>query len=87
MRFVFLILLALLSGSAIAADKALTISEAQEAAGAGDAQAAAALTMKTDRTTCMNECARRGNGNAQCVEACQPGLCHPNASTPYCISQ
>jgi len=86
MRFVLFILLAVLvPESAFSAERTLTRSEAQEAAGAGDAQAAAALTMTTDRGTCMTECAKRGHSSAECTDACQPGLCHPDASQPYCI--
>jgi hypothetical protein len=65
----------------------LTRSEAQAAAGAGDAQAAGALTMTTNQGTCLNECAKRGHSTADCAEACRPGLCHPDAEQPYCISR
>jgi len=86
MRLVLCVLLTmLLTSSAFAAERTMTRAEAQAAAGAGDGQAAGALTMTTDQVTCQNECAKRGNTAAKCVEACRPGLCHPDASTPYCI--
>ena len=86
MRLVLCVLLTmLLTGSAFAAERTLTRAEAQAAVGAGDAQAAGALTMTTDQATCQNECKKRGHDTAQCTEACRPGLCHPDAEQPYCI--
>lgn len=86
MRLVLCVLLtALLAGSALAQQRTLTRSEAQAAMGAGDAQAASALTMTTDQGTCLRECANRGYAAPACTTACQPGLCHPDASQPYCV--
>jgi hypothetical protein len=86
MRFVLCVLFPmLLTSPSFAAERTLTRSEAQIAAGSGDAQAAAALTMTTDQATCLNECAKRGYKTAQCVPACQPGLCHPDSTQPYCV--
>jgi len=75
----------LLASSSIAAQRTLTRSEAQTAVAGGDAQAAGALTMTTDQTTCLNECAKRGHSSVECATACTPGLCHPDAEQPYCI--
>lgn len=75
----------LLTSSTFAAQRTLTRAEAQAAAGSGNAQAAGALTMSTDQTTCQNECTKRGHTAAQCTEACRPGFCHPDAEQPYCI--
>ncbi len=86
MRLVLCVLLSmLLASSAFAAQRTLTRSDAQAAAGSGDAQAAGALTMTTDQTTCQNECTKRGHNATECTAACQPGLCHPDAEQPYCI--
>jgi hypothetical protein len=88
MRFVLCVLLTVLfPGSIFAAQRTLTRSEAQIAVGSGDAQAAAALQMTTDQATCLNECAKRGHSRAECSNACRPGLCHPDAEQPYCISR
>ena len=81
------LLIVLLPGSIFAAQRTLTRSEAQLAAGAGDAQAAGALTMTTDQGTCLNECAKRGYSSADCAYACRPGLCHPDGDQPYCVSK
>ena len=91
-RFALCLLLAallpgLLPGSAIAAKRTLSLAQAQAAADKGDAKASAALATTTDRDTCLNECANRGNGQGQCASACRPGLCHPDAETPYCIAR
>ena len=86
MRLVLCVLLTmLLTSSTFAAERTLTRTEAQAAVGAGDAQAAGALTMTTDQATCQNECKKRGHDAAKCTEACRPGLCHPDAEQPYCI--
>jgi len=86
MRLVLCVLLTMLvTSSAFAEQRTLTRSEAQAAVGAGDAQAAGALQMTTDQTTCQNECTKRGHNAAECTEACRPGLCHPDAEQPYCI--
>ncbi len=88
MRIVLCVLLAmLLTSSTNAAQRTLTRFEAQAAVGSGDAQAAAALTMTTDQATCLNECTKRRYSTAECTEACRPGLCHPDAEQPYCISR
>jgi hypothetical protein len=88
MHFVLCILLVALSPSfAFAAKGTMTLSEAQLAAAKGDADAAAAITMTTDRQICLNECARRGHNKDQCANACRPGLCHPGAEQPYCIAK
>ena len=88
MRLVLCVLLTmLLTSSTFAAQRTLTRSEAQAAVGSGDAQAAAALTMTTDQATCLNECTKRGHNKAACADACRPGLCHPDAEQPYCISR
>jgi hypothetical protein len=80
-----LLLPMLLTSSTFAAERTLTRSEAQIAAGNDDAQAAAALTMTTDQATCLRECTKRGYKTEQCVPACQPGLCHPDGTQPYCV--
>ena len=86
MRLVLCVLLAMLAaGSAFADQRTLTRADAQAAAGSGDAQAAGALSMSTDQSTCQNECTKRGHTPAQCTEACRPGFCHPDAEQPYCI--
>jgi len=88
MRLVLCVLITLLlANSTFAAERTLTRSEAQDAVASGDAQAAAALTMTTNQTTCLNECIRRGHNTAECADACRPGLCHPDAEQPYCISR
>jgi hypothetical protein len=86
MRLMLCVLLTMLAtSSTFAEQRTLTRAEAQAAAGGGDGQAAGALTLTTDQATCQNECAKRGHNAAQCTEACQPGLCHPDAEQPYCI--
>ena len=88
MRLVLCVLATmLLINSTFAAQRTLTRSEAQDAVATGDAQAAAALTMTTSQTTCLNECTRRGHNTEECADACRPGLCHPDAEQPYCISR
>jgi hypothetical protein len=88
MRFVLCILLVALPPSfAFAAKGTMSLSEAQTAAAKGDADAAAAITMTTDRQTCLKECANRGHNKEQCTNACRPGLCHPGAEQPYCIAK
>jgi hypothetical protein len=86
MRLVLCVLLTtLLASSAFAAQRTLTRSEALTAVAGGDGQAAGALTMTVDQSTCLNECGKRGYNTANCAAACQPGLCHPDAEQPYCI--
>lgn len=86
MRFVLCMLLVALPPSlASAQNGAMTLSEAQAAVARGDANAAAAVMMTTDRQTCLNACANRGYSKEQCTNACRPGLCHPRAEQPYCI--
>jgi hypothetical protein len=90
MRFVLCVLVvALLPASALAAKGAesISLSRAQAAAAKGDQKAAAALATTTDREACMTGCANRGHKKNQCVSACRPGLCHPWAEQPYCVSQ
>ncbi len=88
MRFVLCILLAaLLPDPALAAKATMSLSQAQAAADKGDADAAAAVATTTDRQTCFNECTNRGHDKAQCNSACRPGICHPGADTPYCVSR
>jgi hypothetical protein len=88
MRFVLCILLvAFLPSFAFAAKGTMSLSDAQAAAAKGDADAAAAITMTTDRQTCLTGCANRGHNKEQCTTACRPGLCHPGAEQPYCISK
>ena len=88
MRFVLCILLAvLLPGSTFAANRTMSMSQAQAAAERGDPQAAAALATTTDRETCLNECVYRGLNRAQCADACRPALCHPEAEQPYCVGR
>ena len=88
MHFVLCILLVALSPSfALAKKGTMTLSEAQLAAAKGDADAAAAIMMTTDRQICLNECNRRGHNKEQCTNACRPGLCHPGAEQPYCIAK
>ena len=87
-RFVLCILLiALTPGFALAAKGPMSISEAQAAAAKGDSDAAAAITLTTDRQTCLSGCASRGHKQDQCNTACRPGLCHPGASQPYCVAK
>ena len=79
MRFVLCILLVALPPSfAFGAKATMSLSEAQ---------AAAAISMTTDRQTCLNGCANRGYSKEQCTNACRPGLCHPGAEQPYCIAK
>jgi len=88
MRFVLCILLvAMPSNIAFAAKGTMSLSQAQAAADKGDADAAAALVMTTDRQICLNECARRGHNKDQCANACRPGLCHLGAEQPYCVAK
>jgi len=89
MRFVLCIVItAILPASALAAGSGpMSLSRAQEAAARGDQQAAAALATTIDRDTCMGGCTSRGHPKAQCVTACRPGLCHPDAEQPYCVSK
>jgi hypothetical protein len=90
MRFVFCVVIAaFLSTSAVAAkaSESMSLSRAQAAAAKGDQKAAAALQTTTDHDTCMNGCASRGHSKSQCVTACRPGLCHPDAEQPYCVSK
>ena len=88
MRFVLCTLLvALLPSFAFAAKGTMSLPEAQIAAAKGDADAAVAITMTTDRQICLNECARRGHHKDQCANACRPGLCHLGAEQPYCIAK
>ena len=88
MRFVLCFLLVALAPTiAFAAKGTMSLSEAQVAAAKGDADTAAAITMTTDRQTCLNECANRGHNKEQCTNACRPGLCHPGAEQPYCIAK
>jgi hypothetical protein len=88
MRFVLCVLLgALPLNFAFAAKGTMSLSETQAAAAKGDADAAAAIMMTTDRQICLNECNRRGHNKEQCTNACRPGLCHPGAEQPYCIAK
>lgn len=89
MRFVLCIVIAaLLPASALAAQGgSMSLSRAQAAAAKGDQKAAAAIQTTTDHDTCMNGCASRGHSKSQCVTACRPGLCHPGAEQPYCVSK
>lgn len=90
MRFVLgIVIAALLPASALAAKSgvAMSLSSAQAAAAKGDQEAAAALSTTTDRETCLSGCASRGHSKSQCTTACRPGLCHPGAEQPYCVSK
>ena len=90
MRFVVCIVIAaLLPASALAAKDggSMSLSSAQAAAAKGDQKAAAAVATTTDRESCMTGCANRGHSKNQCVTACRPGLCHPAAEQPYCVSK
>ena len=90
MRFVLcFVIAALISAPALAAKGggAMSLPRAQAAAARGDQQAAAALTTTTNRDACMSGCANRGHPKSQCVSACRPGLCHPDADQPYCVSE
>ena len=90
MRFVLCIVIAaLLPASALAATGggATSLSQAQAAAAKGDQKAAAAVQTTTSREGCMSGCDARGYSKNKCVEACRPGLCHPGAETPYCVSK
>jgi hypothetical protein len=89
MRFVLCIVIAaLLPASALAATEgAMSLSSAQAAAAKGDQKAAAAVQTTTSREGCMSGCDARGFSKNKCVEACRPGLCHPGAETPYCVSK
>jgi CBS domain containing-hemolysin-like protein len=88
MRWVLCILLVGLPLSFVFAAKGtMSLSEAQEAAAKGDADAAAAVAMTTDRQTCLSGCANRGHNKEQCTNTCRPGLCHPGAEQPYCVAK
>lgn len=90
MRFVICIVIAaLLPASALAAkgDGPMSLSRAQTAAAKGDQEAAAALATTTNRDGCLSGCASRGHSKGQCDNACRPGLCHPGAEQPYCVSK
>jgi len=90
MRLVLcIVILALLPASALAAKGggSMSLSQAQAAAAKGDQKASAAVATTTDRQTCMNECANRGHSKGECTSACRPGLCHPGAEQPYCVSK
>ena len=93
MRFVLCIVIAaLLPASALAAKDggfrgSMSLSRAQAAAAKGDQKAAAAVATTTDRESCMTGCANRGISKNKCVSACRPGLCHPGAEQPYCVSK
>lgn len=90
MRFVLCVVVAaLLPAPALAAKGggSMSLSHAQAAAAKGDAEAAAALATTTDHESCMTGCANRGHSKSQCVSACRPGLCHPGAEQPYCVSK
>ena len=90
MRFVLCIVIAaLLPASALAAKGggSMSLSSAQAAAAKGDQKAAAAIATTTDREACMTGCAQRGHKKGQCASACRPGLCHPDAEQPYCVSR
>ena len=87
MRVVLCIVIAaLLPASALAATE-MSLSSAQAAAAKGDQKAAAAVQTTTSRESCMSGCDARGFSKNKCVEACRPGLCHPGAETPYCVSK
>jgi hypothetical protein len=90
MRFVLCIVIAasLLPATALAAKGggSMSLSSAQAAAAKGDQNAAAALATTTDRESCMTGCANRGISKGKCASACRPGLCHPDAEQPYCVS-
>jgi len=89
MRFVLCVVIAaLLPVSALAqSGGAMSLSHAQALAAKGDQKAAAALQLTTDPEGCMNGCTARGHSKSQCVNACRPGLCHPGAEQPYCVSK
>jgi hypothetical protein len=88
MRFMLCILLVASPLSfAFAVKGTMSLSDAQAAAAKGDADAAAAIMMTTERQTCLNGCANRGYNKDQCTEACRPGLCHPGAQQPYCVAK
>ena len=90
MRFVSCVLIvALLPASALAAKSggSMSLSRAQAAAAKGDQKAATALATTTNRDGCLSGCASRGLSKNKCVSACRPGLCHPGAEQPYCVSK
>jgi hypothetical protein len=91
MRFVLCVVIAvLLPASALAAKGSggsMSLSRAQAAAAKGDQNAARAVATTTDRETCLSGCASRGVPKRKCVSACRPGLCHPGAEQPYCVSR
>jgi hypothetical protein len=88
MRFVLCVVVAaLLPASALAAKGTMSLSSTQAAAARGDQEAAAALATTTNRDTCMSGCSSRGHSKSQCDSACRPGLCHPGAEQPYCVSK
>jgi hypothetical protein len=90
MRLVLCIVIAaLLPVSALAAKDggSMSLSRAQAAAAKGDQNAARAIATTTDRESCMTGCANRGISENKCVNACRPGLCHPDGEQPYCVSK
>jgi len=90
MRFVLCVVIAALLPASALAQKgggSMSLSRAQAAAAKGDQKAAAAIQTTTDRETCTNECANRGHSKSECASACRPGLCHPGAEQPYCVSK
>lgn len=91
MRFVLCIVIAaLLPASALAAKGGggtMSLSRAQAAAAKGDQKAATAVATTTNRDTCLSGCTSRGISKNKCASACRPGLCHPGAEQPYCVSK
>jgi len=91
MRFVLCIVIAaLVPVSALAAKGgggAMSLARAQAAAANGDQKAAAAVATTTNRDTCLSGCSSRGISKNECAGACRPGLCHPAAEQPYCVSK
>jgi hypothetical protein len=90
MRFVLCVVIAAMLPASALAQKgggSMSLSSAQAAAAKGDQKAAAAIQTTTDRQTCTNECANRGHSKSECASACRPGLCHPGAEQPYCVSK
>jgi len=80
-----ILLAAAVPGSAIAAKRTVSLTQARSAAAKGDADFSAALAMTTDRNTCLNGCGSRGYDEAHCKLFCKPGFCHPDEETPYCV--
>jgi hypothetical protein len=90
MRFVLCILFAAMLSAPALAEKegtAISLSSAQAAAAKGDQKAALALATMPNQAGCMNGCSSRGHSKSDCTYACRPGLCHPDAETPYCVSK